>query len=229
MIENRPMQINGRLFLIASCKVVSRLTSMIITEILTELFERLFQRLCEQLGKDYGPCIIHMDGAKYHVRREDAKPTSNSSKKEIVQWHQKNGYQLPDGPTPNKKPTLSQLREHLKTIDHEPTIITYEIARKHGHTILKTPPYHCELQPIEKVWAIVKNRIAASPEIGATALTLRNRLLTEFTKITSSQLRSVWKHTVDRCKGYLRMHEESLAETNEDDHGIDEAASDYEQ
>ena len=30
----------------------------------------------------------------------------------------------------------------------------------HGHSILRTPPYHPELQPIETCWAIVKNHIA---------------------------------------------------------------------
>jgi len=34
------------------------------------------------------------------------------------------------------------------------------IARKHEHSILRTPPYHPELQPIETCWAIVKNHVA---------------------------------------------------------------------
>src|SRR5687768_6145079 len=29
-----------------------------------------------------------------------------------------------------------------------------------GHEILRTPPYHPELQPIETCWAVVKNQIA---------------------------------------------------------------------
>ncbi|OQR80747.1 hypothetical protein ACHHYP_17246 [Achlya hypogyna] len=33
----------------------------------------------------------------------------------------------------------------------------------YGHEVLYTPPYHPELQPIEVVWACVKNRIGRDP------------------------------------------------------------------
>ncbi|KAF9907832.1 hypothetical protein BX616_000316 [Lobosporangium transversale] len=28
-----------------------------------------------------------------------------------------------------------------------------------GHEILKAPPYHCELQPTEKIWAVIRQMI----------------------------------------------------------------------
>jgi len=31
-----------------------------------ELFEKWFKRLCISLKKNYGSCIIHLDGAAYH-------------------------------------------------------------------------------------------------------------------------------------------------------------------
>ena len=34
------------------------------------------------------------------------------------------------------------------------------MALKRGHTILRTPPYHPELQPIETCWAVVKSYVA---------------------------------------------------------------------
>ena len=30
-----------------------------------------------------------------------------------------------------------------------------------GHTVLRLPPYHPDLNPIEQIWGIVKTRIAA--------------------------------------------------------------------
>jgi transposase len=41
-----------------------------------------------------------------------------------------------------------------------PTYDLDEIASEQGHKILRTPPYHPELQPIETCWGIVKNQIA---------------------------------------------------------------------
>lgn len=40
------------------------------------------------------------------------------------------------------------------------TLAVDELAAKHGITILRLPPYHCELNPIELVWAQVKGHVA---------------------------------------------------------------------
>ena len=34
------------------------------------------------------------------------------------------------------------------------------IAKKSGHEVLRLPPYHCELDAIELVWADIKNFVA---------------------------------------------------------------------
>ena len=34
------------------------------------------------------------------------------------------------------------------------------IARQHGHEVIRTPPYHPELHPIEMCWGILKNAVA---------------------------------------------------------------------
>ena len=36
-----------------------------------------------------------------------------------------------------------------------------ELLEKHGHSVLRLPPYHPELNPIEKIWATVKNWVAS--------------------------------------------------------------------
>jgi transposase len=41
-----------------------------------------------------------------------------------------------------------------------PTCAIDEIAAENGHKIIRTPPYHPELQPIETCWGVVKNEIA---------------------------------------------------------------------
>jgi transposase len=34
------------------------------------------------------------------------------------------------------------------------------LLAKHSHSILRLPPYNPELNPIEKIWALVKNWVA---------------------------------------------------------------------
>ncbi|CAH2034916.1 unnamed protein product, partial [Iphiclides podalirius] len=35
-----------------------------------------------------------------------------------------------------------------------------ELLTAHGHEVLRLPPYHCDLNPVEKVWSLVKRKVA---------------------------------------------------------------------
>ena len=50
-------------------------------------------------------------------------------------------------------------------IAHSELSIIYVIdnmALQHGHVVLRLPPYHCELNPIELIWSVVKRFIQVS-------------------------------------------------------------------
>ncbi|CAG7667467.1 unnamed protein product [Allacma fusca] len=49
--------------------------------------------------------------------------------------------------------TLEGLGPHIIVIDNAPY---HSVTRKHGHKVLRTPPYNCQLNPIELVWSDVK-------------------------------------------------------------------------
>jgi hypothetical protein len=36
-----------------------------------------------------------------------------------------------------------------------------KLLSEHGHSVLRLPPYHPELNPIELIWVLVKNYVAA--------------------------------------------------------------------
>jgi transposase len=78
-----------------------------------------------------------------------------------------------------------------------------EIVKEFGHEILYTPPYHCELQLIETVWGIGKNRVATQSRADDTGPMVRDRLLNEFARIRSADLVSVWKKSVQNCQDYF--------------------------
>lgn len=58
------------------------------------------------------------------------------------------------------KSLKAELVTVLKKIAPLPVYEIDDMAKKHRHEILRTPPYHPELQPIELCWGIVKNHIA---------------------------------------------------------------------
>ena len=37
---------------------------------------------------------------------------------------------------------------------------SYNIAKRYGHKVLRLPPYHCDLNAIELIWADEKNFVA---------------------------------------------------------------------
>ncbi|KAF9346502.1 hypothetical protein BGX34_003850, partial [Mortierella sp. NVP85] len=69
---------------------------------------------------------------------------------------------------PNHQPTKVELLEHVKNIDHPPSYTIKKITEENGSQIIfKTPPYHCELQPIEMIWGIIKNMIAFNSQVSS--------------------------------------------------------------
>ena len=64
-----------------------------------------------------------------------------------------------------------------------------QIAKAYGHTILRTPPYHPELQPIETCWAVVKNHCRDNSDF--TMETLYTELEIGFAKVTDETCQKI--------------------------------------
>jgi len=140
-----------------------------------DIFKKWF---CEKLLPNILPnSIIVFDNAPYHnVLSESSAPISTSSKKRMIDWLYQNKF-------PCSSDCLkSELIEILNKIAPAPTYEIDEIARQHGHEIIRTPPYHPELQPIELCWGILKNEIARNCNF--TMKNLEIQLEKSFSKVT---------------------------------------------
>lgn len=118
-----------------------------------ELFQKWFsEKLIPNIPEN---SLIIMDNAPYHnTLSEGSPPTPSCTKERIWNWLLSN--QIPC----EKNSLKAELVAVLKKIAPLPVYEIDEIAQKQGHEILRTPPYHPELQPIELCWGIVKNHIA---------------------------------------------------------------------
>lgn len=111
--------------------------------------------LSQILNKIEPGSVIVMDNAPYHSRRLEKLPTTSWRKGDIIKWLQEK--QIPFEETMLKV----QLLDIVKV--HKPKFVKYvvdEMALERGVTILRLPPYHCELNPIELIWAQIKNEVA---------------------------------------------------------------------
>jgi len=122
--------------------------------------------------------LIIMDNASYHnVLSPASAPTPSCKKEKIRSWLERNNF-------PVKEDCLKvELVEILAKLGPEPTYILDEIAREQGHDVLRTPPYHPELQPIETCWGIVKNEIARNCDF--TMANLIFQVENAFKKVTA--------------------------------------------
>ncbi len=148
--------------------------------------------------------LIIMDNAAYHnVLSPVSAPTPSCKKERIRSWLEKNNF-------PVKEDCLkAELVDILTKVGPQPTYILDEIANKKGHEVLRTPPYHPELQPIETCWGIVKNEIARNCDF--TMNNLIGQLESAFDKVSAKT-----------CAGLIRKIREVEDAFWRDDAALDE-------
>lgn len=110
--------------------------------------------------------VIVMDNAPYHNIQVDKPPSKNSIKADMTGWLDRHGVQYD---VTMKKANLIDLINK-----HKPLEKVYKVdalLREHGHTVLRLPPYMCDLNPIELAWSKVKRLVREQNVTGALCLT----------------------------------------------------------
>lgn len=108
--------------------------------------------------------VVVMDNASYHsVQVEGSKPPVQATRKEeMKRWLQARGIQG-EGVDEMKKPQLYDLvKKEKKGIP--PTYRVDTMLEQRGHTVIRLPPYHCDMNPIELIWAELKAYVAKKNE-----------------------------------------------------------------
>ena len=128
--------------------------------------------------------IIIMDNASYHnTTEENTFPKTNARKESIRKWLDHRG--IPWGEDLLK----AELYALCKLFEPKPEYKIDTIAEAAGHSILRTPQYHPELQPIEMCWGVVKNYMAKHCDF--TLKNFRNNLPSAFFQVTSKTCQKV--------------------------------------
>jgi len=139
--------------------------------------------------------IVILDNASYHnVLEDEVSPNKSSKKEQLRHWLTRNGY-------PWREDMLkSELLELCTRLAPTPEYKLDQLAAEHGISILRTPPYHPELQPIETCWAVVKNHMAENCDF--TMAGLRKRLPEAFSKVISGTCKEIIAKVFDQEEKY---------------------------
>lgn len=117
-----------------------------------EGFEKWFEDILKKVEPN---AVIVMDNASYHSRRQERLPVTSWRKLNIQEWLSSKNVAY------EEKETKTELLAKVKDVkDRYQSYVTDEMAKQVGIEVLRLPPYHCELNPIELVWADVKNYVA---------------------------------------------------------------------
>lgn len=96
------------------------------------------------------PSLIILDNAPYHSTISEKQPNTSFKKQNIIDWLNTNAIAFPEGAT--KTELLDIAKVHRKDKQY----VVDQIIREYGHDVLRTPPYQCEFNAIELVWAQCK-------------------------------------------------------------------------
>ncbi|KAJ8953374.1 hypothetical protein NQ318_023491 [Aromia moschata] len=108
------------------------------------LEEKLIPNLME-------PSLIIMDNASYHSIQVERQPTTSWNKPQIIEWLEKSNI------TYTKDMFKTQLLNIAKQNQKPTRYKVDECLQRNGHEVLRLPPYHCQFNGIEMIWANAKN------------------------------------------------------------------------
>jgi hypothetical protein len=112
---------------------------------------------------------------------------------------------------------------------HIPDLVKIEVERlaeERGHTVLFTPAYHSDLQPVELVWALVKGNVGRQYSNKTTLDMVYEHLMHEFNQLEDRGHRSI-NGMIEKCAALaLQFHGEIEQEDQLDDDEPDDGSVD---
>jgi hypothetical protein len=135
-----------------------------------------------------------VDNASYHNVEIDRAPTSGSRKADMRKWLHQRGIFFA------KEVTRFELYKKIKL--HKPVrkeYVVHGVMAQHGHSVLRLPPYHSEMNPIEKG---AKNYVA-SHNVTFKFSEMRKLAEQKFLTIGEEEWKAVCKHVKNVEDDYL--------------------------
>ncbi|XP_045458527.1 uncharacterized protein LOC123668880 [Melitaea cinxia] len=100
--------------------------------------------------------VVVVDNASYHNKQYNLAPISNAKKADMQAWLTEKGIMYDKA---YLKPQLYNLIKANK--DRFKTFSINQILVENKHQILRLPPYHPDLNPIEMAWSTIKQYVAS--------------------------------------------------------------------
>ena len=119
-----------------------------------------------------------------------------------------------------------ELYQLIRASNPKPKYVVDEMAKAAGHEVVRLPPYHCELNPIELAWSQVKRYIKENNRL-FTLTAVKELTYGGFEKVRAEEWEKLIKHVESNFEDKY-WHEDGLQEESVDDFIIHVGGSDDE-
>ncbi|XP_029161628.1 uncharacterized protein LOC114940625 [Nylanderia fulva] len=117
----------------------------------SDTFLKWFKNILPSLDDN---AVIVMNNASCHSVKLEQLPNASWKKCEIIKWLEDKGKEISEDMV---KAELLQIVALQK--NRFDKYVIDEMAKQDNKTVLRLPPYYCELNPIEMVWSMVKEYV----------------------------------------------------------------------
>ena len=159
-----------------------------------EKYENYFEtQICKNVSKN---SALVIDNASYHSKYSEDHPKSTWKKAQYAEWLKKRKIPYAKDAL---RPTLWKLAKEKR--ENYPAYRLEKIAHKYGHEIVRLPPYHCQLNPIELIWEIEKNYVASEN---------KEHKLSEVEDLFRKKREEIDQETCKKCIEHVKRIEEEF-------------------
>ncbi|XP_050306286.1 uncharacterized protein LOC126743300 [Anthonomus grandis grandis] len=124
------------------------------------------------------PSLTVMDNSPYHSVELEKQPSCSWKRGEIVEWLEKNEFRFDKQIFKAELLSLAKLHKKPKKYKID------QLLQANGHEVLRLPPYHCQFNAIEMIWADTKYNY--NTHIGGVGHTDENVL-------------EMWQKALEKC------------------------------
>jgi len=134
--------------------------------------------------------VIIMVNVPYHSVKLEKCPTTNWRKADIVEWLESKGEVVDKSMI---IPELLKIVRRIKPMYNKYVIV--EMVSQQNKTVLRLPPYHCELIPIELAWSVVKRHVKSNNKTFKLP-DVKNLLVEGVAKVDAAMRKNFISHTI---------------------------------
>jgi hypothetical protein len=145
-----------------------------------------------------GKVVVVMDNAPYHSMKLNKPPSSTSKKAIMQQWLTDHNIAF------EANFTKKQLYDLIKPFSADQNYIKYEVAellKRHGHEVLRLPPYHCQYNPIELAWSFYKNYYNKHVHSRPSS---KDKVANVWLEAVSLWTKDMWINYIKHCEQIIR-------------------------